>query len=235
MRSRGEIIAAAQAATTAAVQRGALTEDRARHWVTRAEAGEDVAPVVDALAAILPPRPAAAMSHAPAGTDPVLFAANPLLSEMRRSKPALVAAAEQERPAPKLFGDKDLPPFTASGLPPEQLAQHPWPIRRLMAAAPTLKAAYDLADKYSGPGGAEMAHADHARGSANGSGNASYLDEFSQWLRGAPGPNVAPTAQGVSPVASAPPSQYTTEALHRELFGNQVTGPRKPPGVPRPG
>ena len=139
-RSRGERIAAAQEATTRAVARGALTEARARAWVERAET-EDVAPIVDQLAAVRPPQVSAAMRHAPPGTDPALFAANPLHAAMKRIKPGLVAAAEQEGPPPKLFGDSDLPPFTASGLDPQVLARHPWPIRQAMASAPTLKAA----------------------------------------------------------------------------------------------
>src|SRR5215472_11793799 len=182
-RSRGEIVAAAAAATTAAVARGALTEAGARRWQSRAEAGEDVAGIVGQLAAVLPPRQvAAAMAHAPAGADPALYAANPLHVQMRRSKPALVAAAEAESAPPRLFGDRDLPAFTASGLDPSVLASQPWPIRRQMAAAPTLAAAYELADKYAGPDGEAMAAADHAHGPAN----AGYVSDFSRWRAGSP-------------------------------------------------
>ena len=143
---------------------GALDEAGVRRWQQRAEAGQDVAPWLDSLTGVLAPRRvAAAQRHAPAGEDPVQYSANPILSEMRRTKPALVAAAEAEGPAPRLFGSDDLPPFTASGLPPEVLAAQPWPLRRLLAEAPTLAAAYEIMDRYSGPGGATAAHADHAK------------------------------------------------------------------------
>ena len=225
-RSRGEIIAAAQAAVARAVERGAIRESRARWWQDQADKGVDVAATLDALTAVLPPRrPAAAQRHAPPGEDPVQYSANPLLAEVRRAKPALVAAAEAEGPAPRLFGSADLPPFTASGLPPELLAAQPWPIRRALAEAPTRAAAYEIMDRYAGPDGAAMAHADHARSPVN----AGYVNDMSRWLAG-PGP--APAQPG--PRAAAPQPDYDVEALHRELFADQAPEPRKLPEPPRP-
>jgi hypothetical protein len=197
--------------------------------VGRAEAGQDVAPILDQLTPVLPPRrPAAAQRHAPAGEDPVQYSANPLLAEVRRAKPALVAAAEAEGPPPRLFGSADLPPFTASGLPPELLAAQPWPLRRLLAEAPTRAAAYEIMDRYSGPGGAAAAHADHAKSAAN----QAYASAMSEWLAG---PSPAAPQPGTGPRAAATqPDQYTVERLHAELFGDQAPEPRKPPGVPSP-
>jgi hypothetical protein len=223
-RSRGEILAAAQAAATRAVERGAISQGRLRWWVGQAEAGIDVAPWLDELSPVN--RPAAAQRHAPPGEDPVQYSANPLLAEVRRAKPALVAAAEAEGPAPRLFGGADLPPFTASGLPPELLAAQPWPIRRALAEAPTRAAAYEIMDRYSGEGGSAMAAADHAKGPLN----AGYVSAMSEWLAG-PGP--APAQPGPQ-AAAAQPSQYTVEQLHAELFGDQLPEARKLPEAPRP-
>jgi hypothetical protein len=51
---------------------------------------------------------------------------------------------------PRLFGATDLPQLTASGLPVSALSALPWPLRRPVAEAPTLAAAYVLCDKYAG-------------------------------------------------------------------------------------
>jgi hypothetical protein len=67
---------------------------------------------------------------APPGVAPTLFAANPLLDQMQANRSALVAAAMRDNPnPPKLFDDRDLPLFTASGLDPAILAGLPWPLR----------------------------------------------------------------------------------------------------------
>ncbi len=85
----------------------------------------------------------------PPGTNPLYYSVNQLLDEMRQAKPELVGAAMADDPdPPKLFGTTDLPPFTASGIDPQVLASLPWPIRRPVAEAPTLQAAYELADAW---------------------------------------------------------------------------------------
>ena len=222
-------------AIAAAIGRGALTEAGAARWRAAAQPGAvrwlDALSGDPVLAASRPQSGAfATAAAAPPGADPLLFAQNPLHQEMRKTHPALVAAAERENgPPPKLFGDRHLPCSTASGLPPEKLAAEPWPIRRAMAAAPTLQDAYALHDKYaSAP---ELAHADHAHAPLN----QPYLSDFSQWLQGQPGGPRPPTGGNARPAqglgASAPVSDYSTEQLHAELFG--ASGYAEPrPAVP---
>ena len=111
-----------------AVARGAVSAAGAARWQARAARGEDIT-IVDQLqggtltdhvkrlygvgAAGSGP---VYRQAAPPGTDPTLFAANPLVDETQRDRPALLAAAMAEDPnPPRLFEDRDLPLFTASG------------------------------------------------------------------------------------------------------------------------
>jgi hypothetical protein len=199
-----------------AVQRGAIDATRARYWQTRPDA--EVA-WLDHLAGgvVAGGGPVTPPPRVPQGSDPALYDPNPLLTEMQRSHPALVAAALAEDPRPpKLFGDADLPAFTASGLDPGQLAALPWPLRRPVAAAPTRAGAYELAAKYQGA--PEMAHADLARSEAN----ADYLSAFATWLAGHGG---SPADRNPAVAARGGPGDYTTEALHAELFGPHSAWP----------
>jgi hypothetical protein len=212
------------AAVADAQARGAVTEESARWWLAQ---GQDAVETVDMLAGS-PVLAAAAAPHsrqvvtdgggpgpvaaaaAPPGADPALYGANPILDEMRGLRPELVRAAMAENPnVPRLFGSADLPPFTASGLDPAHLAAQPWPIRRAMAEAPTRAAAYELAAKYADNPG--MAKVDHQHSPAN----ASYVASMSTWLAGA-GKHPADRARGVAASAA---DEFTTEQLHRELFG----------------
>ncbi len=152
-----------------AEQRGALTSthsaDRWRDYA-RKHGQAAAAGWVDALESAGPPASGAVMAGRRVGSrsvtvplaarprmsdDTSLFAPNGLLAELSRDRPALVAAAKAEDPTPPaLFGDEDLPPFTASGLDPRMLADLPWPLRRPVAQATTLSAAYALVEKYAG-------------------------------------------------------------------------------------
>ena len=205
-----------------AIGRGAITEVRASHWraLARSQPGAvgwlDRLHGSEVLAAAAQPRerPFATMGYAgpiaaaaPPGTDPLLYAANPILDELRRARPGLVAAAMADDPEPpRLFDDRDLPPFTASGIDPSVLATLPWPLRRPVAEAPTLKIAYALVERYAGQ--PEMARTDLATARAN----LPYVQSMSLWLKGG-------TTTG-EPAAVSGQSSYTTEALHAELFGD---------------
>lgn len=220
-----------------AVQRGAISESRAGYWRTMAASGHDVS-ILDVVASVHGPQPVHASAPGPrpvltgypgmappAGADPIMFAANPVLDEMRRDQPALVAAAEAEGPAPELFGDRPLPAFTASGLPPEQLASLAWPLRRPVAQAPTLAKAYELVDRFGSGADADMPGLLELRYSR---ANADYLASFSAWLTGPRRSTVeAQLAESGQPrhprtgqytQASQQQDDYTEEQLYRELF-----------------
>jgi hypothetical protein len=227
-RSRGEIVAAAQAAATRAHARGAISEARVRYWTQLAEAGEDVAPVLDQLTATRPPPGGQVAAAAPPPGAGPLYAANPILDEMRAARPALVAAAMADDPSPpRLFGDTDLPPFTASGLDPQVLASLPWPLRRPAAAMAKLSAVYALVEKYTGEA-APMSVVDLGTAGEN----AAYVAAMSLWLQGNGGgpadrgPQDQPRNRAGQYAAAS--GDYTTESLHAELFGATGYAPPRP-------
>jgi len=217
----------------AALMRGAITADRAAWWQSRAEHGEDITVLDQCAGGIFAPPTLGPHAHhatgavfaaavhaspvyrqsAPGGVDPSLYSPTPLLDQVQQHRPALAAAAMAEDPdPPRLFGTRDLPVATASGIDPSVLASVPWQARRAIAAARTRADAYDLLDKFTdAPAMAAtdptiMAH------------NDGYVNAFSQWLAGSgSGP------EGSSAQASAT-GPYTTEALHSELFGSQRPG-----------
>lgn len=205
----------AEQAIADALDRGAISEARAGYWRTRPDAVEWLdglpgSPVMAAARrqersfATVGDGPIAAA--APPGADPALYAANPLLYEMRRDRPALVTIAMADDPSPPtLFESGDLPPFTASELPPSVLAGLPWPLRRPVAEAATLKDAYALLQRYAD--NPELAHTDLATARVN----LPYIEAMSLWLRG--GATTGPEPQ-------SPPGDYTAERLKQELFGD---------------
>ncbi len=163
------------------------------------------------------------------GDDPSLFAANGLLAEHERDKPALVAAAKAEDPnPPALFGDQDLPPFTASGLDPRELASLPWPLRRPVAQASTLAVAFALVDRYSGV--PEMTKADLELARAN----TPYVEAFRSWLIGSGRTPADQVPSAGTPKASANgQTAYSVEQLHKELFaGRPIWDEPARPGRP---
>ena len=206
-------------ALAAAAERGVLTSAERWHGYGRQHGEQAAVEWVDRLTGTGQPagcsvnagrsgygvaaRPAARMSD-----DLSLFAANGLLAELSRDKPALVAAAKAEDPnPPALFGDEDLPPFTASGLDPRELAALPWPLRRPVAQAPTLAIAFALVQRYAGVPEMTKTDLELARS------NADYIDAFRSWLIGsgrtpasrrAPArPLRAPTARRRTPWSSS--------------------------------
>lgn len=76
------------------------------------------------------------------------YAANPLLEQLPRR---IAASAAQTVPPPKLFGDADLPPHTASGLDPALLKTVPWKARHAVAEANTIESARELVAACTGP------------------------------------------------------------------------------------
>lgn len=207
-----------------AIERGAISHERAAVWQARADQGEDISVLdncvgldfVAAENARIGPRAGHVTASGwaavyggdvdaawgrPNPGDPA-YAANPLLAEVQRSRPALAAAARAENPnPPELFGSRSMPLVTASGIAPTLLLSLPWQIRRAVAAAPTMAAAYALIDQFGDdPGMASqddevMAH------------NAGYLSDFSAWLAG----------QG-----EAYDSGQPDERLYAEVFGPRV-------------
>lgn len=214
----------------AAVQRGAISTARAAHWQQRANAGEDISIVgsfpgspsqarenashggrIAAAVEDWYPNAGEPLSMQPDG-DAALYAVNPLLTEMQLTKPGLVAAAMRDNPnPPRLFGSRDLPLFTASGLDPNVLSALPWPLRRPVAAVATLRNAYAMVQRYEGS--PEMSRVDLAvRGE-----NTPYVEAFSAWLAGPTG-----SGSGAAYVTPATPSSDpVATALNGELFGGR--------------
>jgi len=217
----------------AALQRGAITAERAAWWQSRAEHGEDIGVLDQCAGGIFAPPALGPHAHhatgavfaaavhaspvyrqsAPSGVDPSLYSPTPLLDQVQAHRPALAAAAMAENPdPPRLFGTRDLPVATASGIDPSVLAQVPWQARRAVAAARTRADAYELIDKYTD------APAMAATDAAIMAHNDGYVSAFSQWLAGSgSGPeDTAARASAASP--------YSVEDLHAELFGSQHPG-----------
>jgi hypothetical protein len=110
----------------------------------------------------------------PAGStaDPI-YARNPLVDEARRTRAqaSLQAAAD----APTLFHSGDLPPFTASGIDPENLLRVPWQARHAVASAPTTAQAFELLERYTDD---PVAAAFEQGGSF---ANAAYQQRVNEW------------------------------------------------------
>jgi hypothetical protein len=117
----------------------------------------------------------------PAGVDPRVYAANPLVDEARHSPSGrrAIAAAEKRAAAPTLFTGGDLPPFTASGLDPQELLKVPWYARPALAAVESKEEALELLAVYAGPDGDVAAQADRVAGHP---GVADYVGRVRDWL-----------------------------------------------------
>jgi hypothetical protein len=215
-------------ALAAALDRGAISDDRADHWRQQAaQRGEaatvamldqlEVVPTVLAaggrqvraaaghgrVARYVDAAPMAALPAAPPpDNDPDLYSSLALMAEMRRARPALVQAALAENPNyPKLFGNADLPPITASGMPVSVLGGQPWPLRRLLAMVSNLSGAYEIIDRFADDP-AQCRHDDQCAAANRG-----YISSFRAWLAGA----------GAQP--DQMPGAYSVQQLHLEIFG----------------
>jgi hypothetical protein len=78
------------------------------------------------------------------------YGPNPLEQDLRQASPAVHALAIKARPAPDLFSTGPLPPFLASGLPPEILNALPAGCRHAAAAMASPAEVYGLLDRVSG-------------------------------------------------------------------------------------
>lgn len=214
-RTTEEIIAAA-------VERGAIPPGRAGYWRAAAARGEDIT-ILDHMTAVPGiTQPPAGPVRAAAGRRPPVragtaWAPNPLLAELRATRPAVAAAAEADGPPPQLFDTGPLPAFTASGIDPAVLAGLPWQARRPVAAARTAAEAWDLAEKAGDPLGLQEL-GKHPE-------NAGYIAEFTQWAAGMGTRPVEvdtytpPPSRDRWAAASAGADDYTGDALYGELFG----------------
>jgi hypothetical protein len=219
-RTPAEVIASA-------VERGAISSGRARDYEAMAASGHDIS-YLDDLAGT----PVLAERGYRLRTTPVVaarsagYGLNPLLDEMTRARPALVSAALAEGAPPRLFGDRDLPLVTASGVDPKVLASLPWQARRAVAAAPTRAEAYDLIDRVSASPGMAVMNPEVT------GHNAEYVGAFRQWLTGTVTP--PPPEPGQAQAQAQEYDDYTVERLHKELFGDSTYQPSPPASGPDP-
>jgi e3 binding domain len=135
------------------------------------------------------------------------FRANPLVDDLRRSRPALYAVAAREGTPPTLFNSGDLPLATGSGLSPAVLARVPWMARHAAASAPTAEA-YRIIEEVTGPDGdiAAHAYADHP-------GVRQYGNRVRAWAMGPPGLGKADRQE-----LDRADAEAMTEELFRDLF-----------------
>jgi hypothetical protein len=193
------------------IRRGAIPESRRGVYLAMAARGEDIT-FADELAAV----PGSIRAAAPPPAD-ATFSVNPLLDEGRVHYPALVDAAMADDPnPPRLFGDRDLPLVTASGLDPHLLGDLPWMLRRPVAAAATMKAAYEMIDRYTG---GQVADPDLSQLRFSRA-NQDYIAEFSLWLAGTGRPASTEPSPGVGVAASAAAREDAEERLYDELYGH---------------
>lgn len=105
------------------------------------------------------------------------YALNPAADKIR-AEAALDRAAPQPRTSPPtLFLAGDLPPWTASGIPPEALLDVPALARHSMAAVATAAEALAIRDQCSGPDAEETARIFYAQHPSN----LDYQDRINQW------------------------------------------------------
>lgn len=158
-----------------------------------------------------PPQYTAAAASFPAGDA---YRANPLVDDLRRSRPALYAMAAAEAPPPSLFNSGDLPVYTASGVEPATLARLPWQARHAVASAPTTAEAYRIIEEVSGVDGEFAAHlyGDHP-------GVRQYENRVRAWAMGPPGLGKADRQQ-----LNEADAEAMTEELFRDLFPPGTTG-----------
>ena len=135
--------------------------------------------------------------------EQMLFARNPLLVQAQAEQPEFVRLARTVGPAPTLFADGDLPPFTASGVAVETLMRVPWFLRHTYARLP-LDEAFEFDQLYV-PWTPEAAalYDSEAKGEELAEGqaaNSDYVWRFRRWLAAAP----APTQKAVLEAKKAP-------------------------------
>ncbi|OLT21400.1 hypothetical protein BJF81_02335 [Ornithinimicrobium sp. CNJ-824] len=105
-------------------------------------------------------------------------ALNPLLDEIKQSKPELARHMLAAQPAPTLFATGDLPVFTASGIDPSRLRELPWHVRHAAARADS-RAALALFERFTPADEMRSAEAEMEHG--HDSSNADYRDRMRHW------------------------------------------------------
>lgn len=105
---------------------------------------------------------------------------NPLLNALQKSRPDVARAALKIAPAPTLFAAGDLPPFTASGVPPTQLLNLPWHLRHVAAQESDRSALSRMFEQYIPVTEGTASYAALSHGAAPG--NVDYQDRFRSWV-----------------------------------------------------
>lgn len=93
----------------------------------------------------------------------------------------MVAKARARAPQPTVFAGGPLPPFTASGIPPEALLSVPWKARHTLAAAPSAEVAYKIVADFAGLP-AEDAEALAALYYSDHQGTRDFVRRVEDWL-----------------------------------------------------
>lgn len=140
---------------TYGIRTGRLAPSRAADWRQMIADGT-ISPgfIEESLPPHLEVGVAASDGGVPAPSAGSKYALNPLYDQLPRR---IAASAALTKEPPKLFGDVDLPPRTASGLDPQVLVTLPWKARHAVADAPTVDCAQDLIAACSGPEGDSQA------------------------------------------------------------------------------
>jgi hypothetical protein len=158
------------------------------------------------------------------------WAPNPLLDDLRQSQPANFAAASAEAPAPTLFESGDLPPFTASGVDPQQLVRLPYTLRHAAAGTSDPAVLLGYVEDYGNDPTAVLPH----------QGLESYKARLSRWAGGfdkPPAPQMSDEEANAlyDQVAggAAPPTRQTAYRLSSRTPAPQPDGAQRP-GLARP-
>ncbi|NYG05720.1 hypothetical protein BJ986_000207 [Phycicoccus badiiscoriae] len=124
------------------------------------------------------------------------WASNPLVDGFTAKNPTIVKAALAERPAPTLFTNWDLPPFTASGVDPQFLMWLPFGCRHYAASEPRPAAVLQLIEESGRDPDA----------SVDSDGLNDYLRRVVDWI----------TGRGVDPELQASQAAHAT---YDQIFG----------------
>jgi hypothetical protein len=214
-----------------AVATGRIAHDDAAQWRAKPAAAEMILPVMAAGAGAWVGAPVAASTNAPrpsrvAGADPRWYALNPAVDELRTGEPTTFAAAAKHNtaPPPTLFETGDLPPFTASGIDPQLLADVPWMARHRVAATANRTEALAMIEDLAGEDGLDLAAFEYGKDLANRDYHARVLKWATDGaIAGDEQRAVAARArQQVAASSGTPaktPEQMTDDEIEESLFG----------------